>query len=415
MGFMFQLVQNIPFTLYFLKPGKPDPDVPWEENQERPYVGQPSQKEGTCWYYTANRLRLHIRDLHPPQYHQARKIEKECSLLRKKFTQLDELQDIVDSLAKQYPDHDSVENNAFKIHEGLREDCASGRITFHQFNKICTVLKRFLQNDVSVKLSDFADEYKTEAQVRLNSRFLTKMGVSSQLMGQMKKLCSEGSEEWKFGCYKQSVMLQAYGFKVASWDPGEPISELEENLQHGPLLIPAAWIGRTYHNRAPQAIKTVAGHYIYKFRERDQTYTDEQLFKENPHTIIVVGVEKDGADDGLVYYVDPFYDSHPKHPERERICTISYKSFCHRVNHIVVVPYDPSYSNRVPSCINELIIAHAFYRNVTDYPTFCAQLPFRGDDSSGNLSSSSEDDYTSLPLRTQNASSESFSSSSEEF
>ena len=86
-------------VMYILPPGKPDTKTPLVSVEEdlRPRVDLSSAKKGqTCFYYALNLIRTRIGPNPPPEFQEARRIEKCISDCRKQITQID----IVDSWDK---------------------------------------------------------------------------------------------------------------------------------------------------------------------------------------------------------------------------------------------------------------------------------------------------------------------------
>lgn len=401
----YKLVSGISFPFYLLTPGKPDPNVYWEKGQERPRIAQSSQKGPTCLYYAMNLLRERIGKLFSPEYQKARDIEKQCSLFRKNITCLENEKVLIEQVIAKIRVNPN-RGQAREILSGLEnrsktlseeedlspEDIEDSNTLLNRFQKFCAQKQ-------SDNLSEyFLDHYKAEY-CRIHDQFLKAMGFDPEVMYENKRkkelltdfydkkgisfnqtresmldlLFNKMCPSWKslsvtdkyseFVDFRDSVLLQASGFKETQWNPKQSIEVLIDNLKiHGPLLMSGA-VGKIFYEKPPEKVNKVAGRNIYGWKKGDLKKTLHSFGHRISHVVVVIGAEKGGPREGFIYFVDPNDGSEPRNPEMQRIYVTSYQNFKEKVEKIAKFPCTRQSGCQLSSFSMD---AYAYYRPSED-------------------------------------------------
>ena len=398
----YKLVPNISFPFYLLEPGKPDPKVYWEKGQTRSRVAQSSQKGPTCMYYALNFLRERIGKLFSPEYQKARDIEKQCSFFRKKITRIENEKELINQFVKKMdvnPNRDQISVLLRSLKEDRSEGEDLGPEDIEELNTLINRFQKFCAQNQSDNLFEYVLNHYNAEYERIHNQFFKVMGFDPEVMYENKRkkellnnvykkngisfnqaresmldsLFNKMCPSWKslsvtdrhvaFSNFRDSVLLQVYGFKETQWKPRQSIDVLIDNLKaHGPLLMSGA-IGKTFYENPPKVVKEVAGRCIYCWQKGGLKKTFELFGHPVSHVVVVIGAEKGGSRDGFVYFVDPTDGSDPKNPELQRIYVTSYQNFKEKVFKIAKYPCTRQSGTQLSSSSNK---AYAFYRPLED-------------------------------------------------
>ncbi|MBS0651205.1 MAG: hypothetical protein JSR93_08585 [Verrucomicrobia bacterium] len=364
--------------MYILPPGKPDTTVPLVSVEEdlRPRVDLSSAKKGqTCFYYALNLIRTRIGPNPPPEYQEARRIEKCISDCRKQITQID----IVDSWnklktvetlvqtalqhCKAAPNANSMKGKRVKIFQALNamgqklsteyKPClekAKELINTFCKQSACKNIYTYIQNAQMASYYSIFQKYAAELgcdlkemhQRHVEDIFKTMFPETYRTLSQehkaivLSKLGMKALLLWDeliknepstLDTFFQEAAAEAYGFRKSSWTPYQPIESLIESLKsNGPHCV-TGFHGSSWYRSPPAVQQTIEGRSIYGWDSSDRLPESSSSAigakSLTSHTIVIIGADKAG---GIVYFIDPNDGSSVKDPEQQKIYAIPYQS-----------------------------------------------------------------------------------------
>jgi hypothetical protein len=302
---------------------------------------QPSQKGGTCWYYSLSFLRPRIGSQgdaltgeQPEKLIQMRKVEKRISNFRKELTKITEEKDrIVNSIdrleslkriekTKSLPDaelHRLYESGALKMNAGLNEVSQSLLEEFEKFRK--TKFKSF---------ADYLENRTVQCNEQLKVIPIKEKDVREKFAEELSGINSRESALTTKKTFTIAVM-EAYQLKTSEWHPANGITGLIAALQkEGPLSVAGA-IGSGYYANPPQKLtknevvdKHCGNHYeLFSWKPTDGFDANKHAAS---HAVTIIGAQRGTTkkpDDGYVFFIDSNDQSKPD--EKRKVYQISFK------------------------------------------------------------------------------------------
>jgi hypothetical protein len=403
-------VEGTATSVFYLPPsGKPDPNAPWIPGEERPRIPQASQKGPTCWYYGGPQLlRLKIGNNAPlsENFIKARHFEKACSALRKGYTHLDHVHNLVQRVVSSNLNLKQLEqitlnaiSNAKKIKLPLKEIKRLER-THHSVVDAMGVVKKFQEQTAITTLQAFSQENDLRARMQQDLQFLHEVGVDPSVMcinfkkskdldvifhkegnpislldlSYFENLLTERCKDLDAECkslpsfakqlmlekFREAVMLQRLGFYPSCWQPHHTIDQLIKTLNtEGPLHVSGHFGASFYTQKATQKT-TKFGHSVHGWEATDRKPKEVSTTKDNLHAVLIIGAEKlkKVAGKGMVYYIDPNVGSDPKNPKAQNFFRISYQEF---ITHIYCTTLIPTTLQTGFELSNSVREGYAFY------------------------------------------------------
>ncbi len=337
-----------------LASGKPDPEVPWQLGAERPMTEWHVYKGNHCAYYAMNLLRDRIGHQFPPEFQRARKIEKQCSFLRKALGQIidSQLSSVISAydlfFEKMGICPDVMYENTIKaliFHE--LQDSVSEENPFHELS----ILEKYRVVD-----SNFRQRHVTMSQISLEERKVL------------------------YETYGLSVLFNAYHFKPTTWKPNQSFDVLVDNLRtYGPLIVTGLVDPISLEPYSWQIEKITDEEMICEWSSDPNFDADVKEVNFIEHAVIIVGAERhlprfvNGKLRERVYFADPKETRDPAWPKKNCTYGISYQVFVNHITRIWNIPCTPQTACEIA---NHPIETYAFYHSTADYVAFCNNSPF---------------------------------------
>lgn len=298
-------------------------DIPFGKqyiSDESP-VDQSAQKEGTCWYYTFNYMRVHYGKAIPSD-HPARKIEKAVSMHRKRMTDIDERASLYRNyLLKKFKEKENITRMEVKkfLDDFKKDEIEQYLLGKKKRIEVNKILNDFLAQEKIIPLKSFIDDTIMRLEIKSIEILLDELKADypSRQPGQP-------VEEYKNnlnGFLKMELATQ-YGLVFSSWEPNQGITGLIEALRTQGSCYVSSYCGTPfYKNEAHELNEKFGKRKVYGWNKGEYFKTEDN---NAGHAILLVGARKKG-DQEYVYFIDP-NDSNKINGEN-KIYKVSYNRF----------------------------------------------------------------------------------------
>jgi hypothetical protein len=328
---------------------------------------QPSQKQGTCWYYISNRLRPRLgKELEEKlnalktkceskqivlseKENQAlndllkrRQIEKVISHYRKKLTKIDELEDHQQQISEMFKDQKAITKLNAKTYLEWIELCCSPSLEKKGMDSI---------NGQKKLLEDFISSQDDTLQNYIDNLALTAAKATHEILKGFRKkedydhinriLELDGKETVDQLSFSEQLLLyriavrneclELYGLKISTFNPLDGFEGLKNSLKTEGALYLSGNNGKPYY-----ASKPTEGNYGEVPKAEYSVFSwpkeTKRINHSASHAILVVGAEKIRTRNGLqetVLFMDPNDSSSPK--EKDKIYRLSFNNFIDKI------------------------------------------------------------------------------------
>lgn len=302
---------DIPFGKYLLS----NPDVA---------IDQPSQKGGTCWYYSLSFLRPRYGKQFP-ENHPGRKIEKIFSQHRKRINGLEKIEGDYKVLIKSFGETTPITKNEAeqKLKQLLYSEKLSNKVTYENEIKL---LNDFIKQDTFTSLQEYSKEVIDKKNIECCKETLVKLNIDPVEALENFKQASKKTTVKLHTAYHNIIRLQFYyhhQLKMSPWHPNDGIQSLIDALRKNGACAVGGNFGGTCYSEKPHELKD-------QFGKRPIYGWSKNSYREDPddpsgHAIVVIGAQRVGKQ-GYVYYMDPNVPS-LANGENAKVFKISYERF----------------------------------------------------------------------------------------
>jgi len=329
--------------VYELPPGKPSSTEKYTmDNDCRKWVIQFPYKGNTCWYYTMNFLRKRIGKNSPEELLKERKIEKLCSLRRKKRTEHEKsLPAITDQLSTEFGlkvlggiDLEKakiyIENKVIMEPKFNTKEALEGAPSLFPF------IEEFFYEGKQKNMHDFLMNKKFAIRNEIDEEFLTHFHTNKEELLESEMTISNGYQKkvewdklqltqksWMLDFFARHVSAKAYGLQKSSWAPKKGIDGLITELKNsGPLFV-SGFLGKITYVDAPFKMKEKLAHRdIYAWNPGAKRHSMTNI----GHSVLLVGATK-VENKGFIYFIDSIDPSDPQDPSKQKMYMMSFTSF----------------------------------------------------------------------------------------